>query len=104
MAGGSKGPAVYLIRGNAQYRNAYLIAEANGNWFAAVDAVLGMAAPLPREANFHMPEPPECLFKMVKQDSDKIVIQKWLMLESKKVENAISQYVHKFYKMGASSL
>ena len=104
MAGGSKGPAVYLIRGNAQYRNAYLIAEANGNWIAAVDAVLGMAALLPREANFQVPEPPSCLFKQVLQHEDRVVVQKWLMIESKKVENAISQYVHRFYMQGSSSL
>lgn len=103
--GGGKGPAVMLIRGQAQYRNAYIIAVANKNWFGAVDAVIGMASLLPKEAQFKIPEPPKELFAQEVLDRQpKLKVQEWLLFEKTKVENAVSQYVYQFYKKGGSNL
>lgn len=104
MGSGSKGPAVMLIRGQAQYRNSYLIAMANGNLLAAVDAVVGMASILPTEANYPIPEPPRVIFeKEVIEWTEKRKIQTWLITEKAKVEKAISSYVYGFYKQGGES-
>lgn len=100
---GGKGPAVMLIRGQAQYRNAYIIALANKNWIAAVDAVLGMASIMPKETNQEIPEPPKQVFKQTLEQADIVKIQEWLLVEKVKVERAVSQYVYKFYKTGASN-
>lgn len=102
---GSKGPAVMLIRGNAQYRNAYIIALARRDWFGAIDAICGMASILPKEANYKLPEPPQVLFTSQHIDIPKeIEIKKWVLTERVRVEQAISQYVYKFYKSGGSTL
>lgn len=104
MGSGSKGPAVMLIRGQAQYRNAYLIAIANKNWIAAVAAVLGMASLLPREANYNIPEPPKELMEAQVLEYHKMrEVQKWLYVEEVRVENAISTYVYQFYKKGGEN-
>lgn len=104
MGSGGKGPAVMLIRGQAQYRNAYIIALANKNWFAAVDAVLGMASILPKEVNYTIPEPPRELLEAQVLEYQKMrKVQEWLMVEKTKVERATSSYVYKFYKNGSAN-
>lgn len=104
MGSGGKGPAVMIIRGQAQYRNAYIIALSNKNWFAAVDAVLGMASLLPIEAKYAIPEPPkELLDAQVLEYNKMREVQKWLMVEKTKVERAISTYVYTFYRSGPSN-
>jgi hypothetical protein len=101
---GSKGPAIMLIKGQSQYRQAYLFALGNKDLFGAVNAVIGMASILPKEAKFTIPEVPPEVHKPILEQPDKVKIQKWVLENAPKVEMAVSQYVHKFYKYGSSSL
>jgi hypothetical protein len=101
---GSKGPAIMLIKGQSQYRQAYLFALGNKDLFAAVNAVIGMASILPKEAKFVPPKPPNEIYKPVIEQPDRVKIQEWLTQNVPEIEKAVSQYVYKFYKTGATNL
>lgn len=101
---GSKGPAVYLITGNTQYRQAYIYSVGNRYWFGALDALSGMANLLPKETRFTMSDPPKEIYKQQLEHGDVVKIQNWLIAEKARVERAITDYVYKFYKAGTSSL
>jgi len=97
---GGKGPAIMLIKGQSQYRQAYIYAIQQGNWLSAVDSIIGMASILPIEAKYPIPQPPHVLFEGARAitPSDSAILKKWCVEEKARVEQAISQYVYRFYK------
>lgn len=104
MPAGSKGPASGIQVAISQYRQSFLYALSQKNYFEACLILGGWGEIIPKEAKYEVAKMPDEAYKMSFGTGDESKIRKYLNEEIRRVEASWREYTHKFYLRGSSNL